>query len=128
MLATTVGTDPPSLVGLSSEPLVSCDRGFNAEATGDPNQRPLPVLIVHGAGDQEVKASDSYLLAASHAGDDCRLLLCGADGKKLNTLCRDDVLTGLLVDLLCGIVGTMDDPVSGKPSYAGERAPAELRA
>ena len=119
MLARTIGEDPPSLAGLTSEQLVSCcDRGCTAEESGGSNQRSPPVLIVHAAGDQTPDPSDSYLLAASHSGDECRLLLCY---QGLITLCRSDIITGILVDLLCGIVGTMDDPVSGRPSHAGER-------
>jgi hypothetical protein len=120
ILAKTIGGDAPSLTGLTSEQMVACDRGCTTEASGDSNQRSLPVLIVHGAGDQTVSASESYLLAASHSGDDCRLLLCSEDDHRLITLCRCEILTGMLVDLMCGIVGTMDDPVSGKPSHVGE--------
>lgn len=118
MVCTSMGNDPPTLAGLTSPELESCEHDRSSGAGADSSLP--PVLIVHGAADSKVPASESYLLAASHAGDNCRLLLSAGDDHRLLTLCRGELFTGMLVDLLCGMVGTMADPVSGKPSRAGE--------
>ena len=112
MLSATMGDNLPTLASLTAPEQCS------VEHNGDSIPRPL--LILHGRKDRRIDPADSYLLAASHAGDNCRLLLCSEDDHRFRTICRGNLFTGMLVDLLCGIVGTMDDPVSGKPSHAGK--------
>lgn len=110
-----MGNSPPTLAGLTSPDPESCKHDYSSETAAD-RIRPL-VLILHSAADSNVDLSDSYILAASHAGDNCRLLVSTGH---LHALCRGDIFSAMLVDLMCGVVGTMDDPVSGKPSHAGE--------
>lgn len=115
--------DPPILAGLDEVP-PSWDqhRPLRVGATDDDSSRgPMPVLLLHGNRDS-TKADESYSLAASHGGNTCRLLLCDKDDHRLQTLCQGDLFVGMLVDMLCGVVGFMDDPATGMPSHAGEKS------